>query len=166
MTGDCLAREAALEARRRVLGAADPRCAVPGCDETDPRALIGAYPRVLCAEHQADAEGDAWLEGHHVAGRHNDPTEVWLPANWHAIMTSEQQTAWPRELLRNPDGDPLLRTIARVRGSRETIGTILERALAPIEREDADLHDYLDERLGPGWVAGFAAWRVAREDAR
>jgi hypothetical protein len=58
-----------------------------------------------------------------------------------------------------------LRATALVRGSRETIGLLEERALAPIENELTELADFLTERLGPGWVEEFHAWRRGRADA-
>lgn len=158
--------EAALEARRRALGAADPRCSIPGCPERDPRALTGAYPAILCAEHRAEADGRRSIEEHHVAGQHNSPATAWLPANRHAVLTFKQQTAWPTELLRNPDGDPLLRLEAGIRGSRETITEIVDGILAPTEAELRDHRDFLAATFGPDWAATFQRWRTERSNAR
>lgn len=163
---DLPATDHAFEGRRRVLGTAHPRCVVPGCSETDPRALTGASPAIVCAEHAADRDGRSWLEAHHLAGRRNAPVTVWLPANWHARMTHRQQTAWRRELLRNPRADPLLRAEALLRGSRETVAVVLDEGLGPLETELADLRDYLVERIAPDWPVDFVAWLEGRRHAR
>lgn len=160
-----LRRDALLESRRAVLGTRSPQCSVPGCTERDPRSLTGTHPAIVCAEHRAIEAGRSWLEAHHVAGQRNDPTTVELPANWHAAMTHEQQTAWPRDLLRNPESNPLLATQARVRGSRETIGVILERPLAEAEAELDRVRRFLDEHH-PGWVDGYRAWLTEADRVR
>ncbi|MHB8459731.1 MAG: hypothetical protein ACYDAK_02945 [Candidatus Limnocylindrales bacterium] len=157
--------EAALEARRRALGAVDPRCSVPGCPESDPRALTGAHPSILCADHRAEIDGRRSIEEHHVAGQHNSPATAWLPANRHAVLTFMQQTAWRTELLRNPDVDPLLCLEAAVRGSRETIGEILDGVLAPIEAELRDQRAFLAATFGPDWCTAYQRWRTERPDA-
>lgn len=150
-----------LEARRRRLGAAKPACGIDGCPERDPRSLTGTWPDIVCCEHRAIAQGRWWIEWQHVAGRHNDPTIVPLPANWHALLTYRQQTAWSRDLLRNPDADPLLRVAASLRGSSETIEVILDQALTPLEAELLDLRSFLVEAIGPDWVDAYRAWQGA-----
>ena len=157
--------EAALEARRRALGTADPRCSVPGCRETDPRALTGAHPAILCAEHRAELDGRRPTEEHHVAGRHNSSATVQLPGNRHAVLTFMEQTGWRTELLRNPDSDLLLRLEAAVRGSRETIADVLDGVLAPTEAEIASLHAFLVATIGPDWHTTFQRWLGKRPDA-
>ena len=157
--------EAALEARRRALGTADPRCSVPGCRETDPRALTGAHPALLCAEHRAELDGRRPTEAHHVAGRHNSSATVELPGNRHAVLTFMQQTGWRAELLRNPDGDPLVRLEAAIRGSREAIAVVLDGVLAPTEAEIARLSDFLMATIGPDWHTTFRQWLAERPDA-
>lgn len=156
---------AALEARRRALGAASPRCAAPGCDEADPRALTGAHPAILCAKHRSARDRRRALEDHHVAGRRNSPATVRLPGNRHAVLTFMQQTGWPTELLRNPDDDPLLRLEAAVRGSRETIVEVLGGVVAPAEAGIADLQAFLVAALGPDWQVEFRRWLAERHDA-
>lgn len=156
--------EAALEARRRVLGSADPRCSVAGCTEDDPRALTGAEPSVLCAEHAAARDGRSLHEDHHIAGRHNRAATAPIPVNGHAVLTFLQQSAWPTQLLRNPTADPLLRAAASIRGSRETAEIINAKILAPTEAELLQLSEFLCEQLGEDWVARFAAWREVKPD--
>lgn len=157
--------EAAREARLRALGSADPRCSVRGCPETNPQALTGAHPHILCAEHRAMLDGRRPVEEHHVAGRHNGPATAWLLGNDHAILTFLQQSGWRTELLRNPDGDPLLRLEAAIRGSRQTLSVVLERALAPTEGEIRDLRDFLIATQGPDWATAFRAWLADRSHA-
>jgi hypothetical protein len=150
---------ARLEGRRRRHGGHGARCTEPGCHETDSRALTGAGADVLCAEHRAIAAGRSWTELQHVAGRHNDGTVVPLPANWHAALTHEQQTAWPRAMLRNPDADPLLRVGACIRGSRETIGVILDRALGSLDSDVLEFRKFVEDEMGPDWPDRYRAWQ-------
>ena len=86
------------ERRLRALGTRNPRCSVRGCKETDPFALTGVAPNIRCGEHLADARGRDWIEQHHPAGRHNDPSTVPVPANDHGAL-SEYQAQWPEETL-------------------------------------------------------------------
>jgi hypothetical protein len=155
--------EAALEGRRRALGSIEPRCSFPGCEEDDPRALTGAAPSILCAEHAAADKRRRPFERHHIAGRHNRDATVWLPANWHSVLTFMQQTSWG--LLRNPRADPLVRAAASIRGTRETIEVVQSEVLGPTEDELLDLDAFLNEKLGTGWSVEFAAWRESRNDA-
>jgi hypothetical protein len=154
-----------LEARLRSLGARDPVCSVPGCGERDPWRLTGVAPDVLCAEHRAAAQGRDTIEDHHVAGRHNHPATVGLPANSHAALTHRQQSEWPRELLRNPDADPLVAMGARLRGSKDVIEEIVSGVL-PTSDELDELGEFLDRRDGTGWRQEYRDYRRARRDDR
>lgn len=138
------------ENRLRALGTRSPRCSVPGCAETDPLALTGAAPKIICQEHLADRQGRRWTQDHHFSGRANAPETGPLPVNDHAVL-SGMQSLWPRETLRNPDGSPLLRAAAAVRGWMEILRLVIERTLrwVPAALETLDL--LLAQRLGPLW---------------
>ncbi len=152
-----------LEERLRSLGTRNPRCSHPGCAETDPFALTGVDPHILCAEHRADAEGRSWIEGHHVAGRANDPSHVrGIPANDHSVMTLSYQVEWPRETLRNPDGSPLLRAAAAVRGWLDELRLVIERTVGWVPELLERLDAWLREQKGPRWWDDFIAWLGAQ----
>ena len=69
------------------------------------------------------------MDDHHVAGRANDPTTIGIPTNDHVAELSERQHDWPQRTLQNPDGDPLLRAAACIRGCVETVAYLAERLL-------------------------------------
>ncbi len=69
------------------------------------------------------------MDHHHVAGRANDPTTIGVPTNDHVAELSERQRDWPEQTLRNPDGDPLLRAAACIRGCLETVVYLAQRLL-------------------------------------
>jgi hypothetical protein len=125
----------ALEERRalryRALGTRTPRCTVEECGETDPVALTGVHPNIVCREHLADALGESWTQDHHPPGKQNDPMTVPVPSNDHGLV-SELQALWPAERLRNPDGSPLLRAAAWLRGWLVILQVIIERAVGRI----------------------------------
>lgn len=138
------------EARLRALNTRDPRCSHPGCRECNPLALTGTDPNILCREHAADRHESSWTEQHHPVGRRNDPQTVPLPANDHAVL-SELQALWPRETLRNPDGSPLRKAAAALRGWLDILRLIVERTVGWIPPFLETLDVWLCERLGPRW---------------
>ena len=144
------ARDDALDARLRALGTRSPKCSFLCCDETDPFALTGVHPGILCREHDADRHGRQWIEEHHPAGKSNDPCTVPIPANDHAVL-SANQALWPRETLRNPDGSPLLRLAAAIRGWLEILRLIIERAIAWAPAYLGDLDKRLRAVHGDEW---------------
>jgi hypothetical protein len=149
-------REERVEERLRQLGTRAPRCAVEGCCEVDPFALSGTHPRLICDEHRADAATRSWVEGHHAKGRQNDPGDlIDVPANDHACL-SELQRQWPRETLRNPDGSPLLRAAAALRGWLDVLRLIIERTVGWIPDLLEALDVWLQEANGARWWDDFA----------
>jgi hypothetical protein len=143
-----------LEGHYALLGTRTPRCCVPGCAETDPRALVGVNPNIVCYEHQHDAQSRAWLEEHHVAGRRNDPATVQIPGNDHRILSDLQQ-AWPRDTLRNPNTSPLLRAAAALRGFLDVLRLVIERTVGWIPALLEALDGWLRETVGESWWKDF-----------
>jgi hypothetical protein len=132
------------------------------CGESDPRALrtpkaeSGSRPKhrgVVCAEHHLTEQGKSPMEEHHPAGRANDPFVVRIPANDHAIL-SDMQHDWPVESLRNPDGSPLLRAAASLRGWLDILRLVIERTVGWIP----EFLEWLDDRLRV--VLGERCWDV------
>lgn len=144
-------REERLEDRVAKLGTRTPRCSAVGCGETNPFALSGIHPNLICAEHRADATARSWTEGHHLKGQANDESDVVLiPANDHAVL-SEFQRFWPEATLRNCDGSPLLRAAASLRGWLDVLRLILERTVGWIPGFLEMLDAWLRSRLGQRW---------------
>ncbi|MBN2113690.1 MAG: hypothetical protein JW785_06135 [Acidimicrobiia bacterium] len=138
------------EEQARRLGTRTPRCRKPGCRERNPFALTGAEPDILCYEHRAELAGRSWVEAHHVAGRHNDPTVVMVPANEHRLL-NDRQRDWPQATLRNPGGSPLLRGAATLRGWLDVLWLILTRLVAWIPAALEELDRLLTETVGSRW---------------
>ena len=151
------------EERLRSLGTRNPRCSHPDCAETDPFARTGVDPRILCAEHRADAAGRPWIDGHHNAGRANTPADVSkIPGNDHSAVTHRYQAEWPRGTLRNPDGSPLLRAAAAVRGWLDVLRLIIDRTVGWVPELLERLDAWLRERIGSRWWDDFLDWLRAQ----
>ena len=142
--------EERLEEKLAQLGTREPGCNWPGCDEECPFALTGADPEIYCYDHQPQRRSRPWLEEHHSAGQHNDPQTAAMPGNEHRIA-SELQYAWPEGTLRNPDGSPLLRAAAALRGWLDLLYLVMVRTVAWIPAFLEQLDAFLRERLGPRW---------------
>ncbi|HZO36736.1 MAG TPA: hypothetical protein VFB41_07665, partial [Solirubrobacteraceae bacterium] len=129
------ARSEQLEQRLRQLGTRNPRC---GCGEADPAALCGTAPDISCYECLQREQGRSAVEDHHLKARANDPADtVSVLGNDHRWL-SEAQRLWPIDTLRNPDGSPLLRAAAALRGWLDVLRLILDRTV--------------------GWVPAFLEW--------
>ncbi len=139
------------EDRYRALGTRSPRCSVGGCLESDPFALTGAEPKIICQEHLADQLRSSWTQDHHYSGQANSPEKGPIPANDHAVENA-MQSLWPRDTLRNSEGSPLLRAAAATRGWLDILRLVSERTLpwipAALESLDALLKDRLSCRSG------------------
>jgi hypothetical protein len=148
-------RDERLEVRFATLGTRSPCCSVAGCRETNPFALSGTHPNLVCAEHRASNLGHVPIDGHHSKGRANDADDV-IPAlaNDHAVL-SELQRFWPQRTLRNPDGSPLLRAAAALRGWLDVLRLMLERTVGWIPDFLESLDAWLSQRLGTRWWNEF-----------
>jgi hypothetical protein len=111
-------------------------------------------PEIYCYEHALCRRGRPWVEGHHALGRHNDPQTVDAPANDHRVL-SDLQLAWPRETLRNPDGSPLLRAAAAIRGWLDVLWLVMTRCVGWVPAFLEQLDAWLRERIGPRWWEDF-----------
>ncbi len=141
-------RELCQEQHLRRLGIRDPRCV--NCGETNPAALTGTAPRIICYLCQALAAGRPPTEEHHPAGRNNSPVTVPIPANDHRVL-SDMQRAWPESTLRNPDGSPLLVAAAMLRGWLDVLQLIIERTVGRIPPFLEALDRGLRSELGERW---------------
>jgi hypothetical protein len=81
-----------------------------------------------------------------------------MPANDHGILSDYQQD-WSLETLRNPDGSPLLRAAASVRGWLDTLRLIMERTVGWVPAFLEALDAWLRGSLGERWWEQFAAWQ-------
>jgi hypothetical protein len=147
--------EQRLEERLRQLGTREPACSVAGCPERNPFALTGVHPGIVCYEHRAERAGRPWLERHHPPGQHNDSSDVAdAPGNDHRVLNG-RQSLWPQETLRNPDGSPLLRAAAALRGWLDVLWLIMTRTVGWIPEYLERLDAWLRDRLGERWWDEF-----------
>ena len=148
-------RAARRESRRARRFAPGARC--EQCGEARTCALIDGAAPLLCRECRALRDGRSPIEWHHPAGQHNSEVRVAMPANDHSVA-SDYQTDWPLETLRNPDGSPLLRAAACVRGWLDVLRLIMEHTVAWVPGFLEALDAWLRERLGERWWEEFVAW--------
>jgi len=122
------------------------RCASCG---TDDLVILQQATLTLCPECRLRLQGKSATELHHIAGRHNDPTTVSVPANVHGALTDRQHD-WPPATLRNPEGSPLRYFAAWIRGLLDHLRHALAKAdllVAFLERLD----DALTNAHGTRW---------------
>lgn len=136
------------EQKLRRLGTRQPQCAE--CTEVDPAALTGTAPDIRCYECLGVSGGRGWTEDHHLGGQHNDPATASLPGNDHRFL-NDAQLDWPEETLRNPDGSPLLKIAALLRGFLDVLWLIIERAVGWIPTALESLDATLRQAHGPRW---------------
>jgi hypothetical protein len=64
---------------------------------------------------------------------------------------SEDQRDWPPETLQNPDGSPLLRAAACIRGFTDILLYLAEQLLLWVADLLETLNSHLTEKYGPRW---------------
>src|SRR6185503_4399985 len=143
-----MSKEARREKQTRRLGTRAPRCKL--CGESNLVALSGTAPSILCYECQTRDSGKPLIEKHHAAGRHNDPFTIPIPANDHRVLSDRQQD-WPAKTLRNPNGSPLLKASATLRGWLDVLRELIEHILGWIPEFLEALDSFLNEKLGNHW---------------
>ena len=141
-------RDVRRENHLRNLGTRDPKCA--NCGENDPVTLTGREPNIICYECQAKASKRSPIERHHPSGRNNDPFTIPILGNEHRIL-SDFQKDWPLETLRNPNGSPLRKTAAMIRGFLDVLRLLIERIFGWIPDFLETLDAKLIEFFGAFW---------------
>jgi hypothetical protein len=141
-------REIRREKQLRRLSARTPECVK--CGESDPSALTGVAPEIICYECQAKASERSPIERHHPAGRNNDPFTIPIPGNDHRVL-SDLQKDWPQETLRNPTGSPLRKAAATIRGFLDVLRLFIERLFGWIPDFLETLDGKLIELFGAIW---------------
>ena len=91
------------------------------------------------------------MDNHHVFGRANSPVTISIPVNDHRAELSIDQYEWPETTLRNPEGCPLLRGAAFIRGFVDIVLYFMRELLLWIAEMLEHLSAFLIERLGRQW---------------
>ena len=124
------------------------------CGEWRAAALVADRTPIVCHACLRAAHGKVDIDAHHVAGRANDPTTIPIPTNDHVAILTERQRDWPEETARNPDGDPLLRAAACVRGFFDSLLYLAERLLLTTAMALESASAFLTENVGRFWWRG------------
>jgi hypothetical protein len=136
-------------AARRI--GADKQCA---CGETRPEALISGSDPTICAKCDREKKGRTVMDNHHVEGKANSSETIPTPVNDHRAELNTAQQDWPKGTLQNPDGCPLLRTAACVRGVIDYLHYLIDKFLHWIPEMLEMLSAFLKEKLGSKWWVG------------
>ena len=91
------------------------------------------------------------MDNHHIAGKSNSPITITVPANYHRAELSVLQHDWPAETLENPDGCPLLRAAACIRGFSDIVAYLIKEFLLWIADMLVIARAHLVEKLGSRW---------------
>src|SRR5215469_5508740 len=79
------------------------------CGEARPLALIPGSNPMICAKCLRQKKGHSVMDNHHPFGEANNPKiTISIPVNDHRAELNEAQNDWPKRILENPDGSPLL----------------------------------------------------------
>jgi hypothetical protein len=149
LTPRSTSQEKRREEDMRRLGGRNPSCVI--CGETETSALTGTAPNIICYECRQTEAGKSAIEVHHADGKHNDPRfTIPIPANDHRLL-SDLQTDWPMQTLRNPDGSPLLKASAALRGFLDILRILIERIFGWIPPFLESLDSALQAQCGEQW---------------
>ena len=144
------------KAARRV--GKNKKCA---CGESRPEALIAGTDPIICFACQRQSRGLPSDDEHHFAGEANHPATIPVPVNDHRAELSVAQYDWPKKTRENPDGCPVLRAAACVRGFVDTVVYLIKKGVLWIAEMLEAAHDWLVEEFGPQWWVGTPLERFA-----
>jgi len=123
----------------------DARCVE--CGETQLEALNIKSSPIMCEQCQRKKRGKTTMDNHHIAGKANSSITTSIPANDHRAVLSAAQHEWPPKTLQNPDGCPLLRGAACIRGFVDTVIYYMREFLLWV----AEMLEILSARLVEAW---------------
>ena len=130
---------------------AGKKCA---CGESRPEALIPDSSPTICAECDRVKKGQIPMDEHHVPGQANGPETIPTPTNDHRARLSVDQYDWPKNTLQNPEGCPVLRGAACVRGVIDYVHYLIDKFLLWVPEMLEELSAFLKDALGPKWWVG------------
>jgi len=71
--------------------------------------------------------------------------------NDHRVADAYKRIDWPEKTLRSPDGSPLLRAAACIRGWLDLLRVVIDRTVGWVPDFLEHLSDWLVTKLGPRW---------------
>jgi len=84
-----------------------------------------------------------------------------VEVNDHRAELSVSQLNWPKEMLQNPRGCPVIAVAARIQGFAETLIHLLEKLILWIPEMLMGLSSFLKNELGEKWWIGTPLERFA-----
>lgn len=121
------------------------------CNEARPWALNRNSTPTSCEQCERQKKGKTTMDQHHIAGAANSPITTSVPVNDHRADLTAAQLNWPKETLGNPDGCPLLRAAASIRGFVDTVIYYMREFLIWIAELLELLSAHLKEQWGRRW---------------
>lgn len=121
------------------------------CGEDRPEALMPGSNPTECYRCERIGSGKATEDLHHVAGIANHPATMPTPVNHHRARLSVDQYDWPKEILENPNGSPVLAGAACIRGVIDYLYYLIETYLAWVPEMLEGLDALLVTKLGTKW---------------
>lgn len=121
------------------------------CPETRPEALDARTKPLLCGNCRRNKKQQSAMDEHHNFGRANSPITTSIPTNDHRAQLTVDQLQWPSETLRNPDGCPLRKAAAYIRGFIDTVTYYMQTFLLRIAEILEWLSGHLRELWGRFW---------------
>lgn len=106
---------------------------------------------MICAACKRIETGQTTDDDHHSAGEANSKATIPVFVNDHRAVLSVAQYDWPPETLKNPNGNPLLRASASIRGFTDTHYYLTENLLLWNPGFLEKLNAFLTEKFGPKW---------------
>ena len=131
------------------------------CGESRAEALVPRSRPRLCEECYRRRRGSKTTDAHHVAGKANSSIVIEVPANDHRAALSVAQYEWPKATLGNPDGSPILRAAAALRGVADLLIELIVGLIVSAAAFLENLDQQLRNAHGDGWWVGspVAAWQ-------
>jgi hypothetical protein len=121
------------------------------CGEDRPNALIAGTNPVICEECRRREKRHRIYDNHHIAGIANHCLTIPILTNDHKADLSEKQRLWPKAILENRDGSPLLSVAGCNLGVVDTIPYLVEGLLLGNTDFLGKLDAFLAVQFGPKW---------------
>jgi hypothetical protein len=121
------------------------------CGEARPEALNTNTNPLVCENCHRRKKKTKSVDAHHIAGRANSPITTTILANDHRAVLSVAQQDWPKRTLRNPDGCPLLKGAAHIRGFVDTVAYYMEAFLLWVAELLEAVSADLEKKRGRRW---------------
>ena len=124
------------------------------CGEDRPEALIRQKGQIICDECKRRKKGITTMDDHHFAGESNSPVTVLQLANDHRSELNPAQYDWPKKVLENPHGSPLLAAAAMILGFIDTVVCMIKRGLQVAADVLVKCDELLRQHLGDKYWIG------------